>query len=114
MAAHARDAAIDAHRLFAALSFLCITNDRKPVLRGDLSIELRDLIREVYDSQVLHRHIRPDQLHLLLSAQPPFGVLISRLQSTDEPSSPGEGLTDWVSRRCGRSADVRAPIRDHS
>jgi hypothetical protein len=78
---------------------------------------LRDLIREVSrtnDIEVLHRHIRPDHVHLLLSAQPQFSALFSRLQSPQKPSPSGEGLTDWVSRHGGRSADLRAPIRNHS
>ena len=46
---------------------------RKPVLRGDVGIEVRDLIREICrseDIEILQGHIRPDHVHLLLSVSP--------------------------------------------
>jgi putative transposase len=50
--------------------FVFITKDRKPVLRGDVGTEVRDLIREICRSQdieILQGHIRPDDMHLLVS-----------------------------------------------
>ena len=53
--------------------FVFIPKYRKPVLRGDVGTELRDLIREICRSQdieILQGHIRPDHVHLLLSVPP--------------------------------------------
>ena len=49
------------------------TKDRKPVLRGDVAIEVRDLIREICranDIEILEGHVRPDHVHLLLEVPP--------------------------------------------
>ena len=46
---------------------------RKPVLRGEVGLELRDLIREICrsaDIEILQGHIRPDHVHLLLDVPP--------------------------------------------
>jgi putative transposase len=53
--------------------FVFIPKYRKPVLRGDVGIEVRDLIREICRSQdieILQGHVRPDHVHLLLSVPP--------------------------------------------
>ena len=53
--------------------FVFIPKYRKPVLRGDIGVELRDLIREICrseDIEILEGHIRPDHVHLLLSVPP--------------------------------------------
>jgi putative transposase len=45
----------------------------KPVLRGEVGTEVRDLIREIcrgQDIEILQGHIRPDHVHLLLSVPP--------------------------------------------
>ena len=50
-----------------------ITKYRKPVLRGDIGKEVRDLIREIrrtHDIEILQGRVRPDHVHLLLSAPP--------------------------------------------
>ena len=50
--------------------FVFITKYRKPVLRGEVGTELRDLIREICrsnDIEILQRHMRPDHVDLLLS-----------------------------------------------
>ena len=55
--------------------FVFITKYRKPVLRGDIGTEIRDVIREICrsnDIEILQGHVRPDHVHLLLSA-PPHG-----------------------------------------
>ena len=53
--------------------FVFIPKYRKPILRGEIGERLRDLIREVckaHDIEILKGHIRPDHVHLLLSAPP--------------------------------------------
>ena len=53
--------------------FVFIPTYRKPVLRGNVGVELRDLIGEICRSQdieILQGHIRPDHVHLLLSVPP--------------------------------------------
>jgi putative transposase len=52
--------------------FVFIPKYRKPVLRGDVGVEVRDLIREICrseDIEILQGHIR-DHVHLLLSVPP--------------------------------------------
>lgn len=61
--------------------FVFITKYRKPVLRGDIGSEVRDLIREICrsaDIEILQGHVRPDPVHVLLSVLPhmaPSGVM---------------------------------------
>ena len=53
--------------------FVFIPKYRKPVLRGDVAVHLRDLVREIcksYDIEILKGHVRPDHVHLLLSVPP--------------------------------------------
>ena len=53
--------------------FVFIPKYRKPVLRGEVAVKLRDLVREVcksYDIEILKGHVRPDHVHLLLSVPP--------------------------------------------
>ena len=53
--------------------FVFITKYRKPVLRGDIAVRLRDLIREIClanDIVILKGQVRPDHVHLLLSVPP--------------------------------------------
>jgi putative transposase len=53
--------------------FVFIPKYRKPVLRGDVGLRLRDLIREVcktLDIEIMQGHVRPDHVHLLLSVPP--------------------------------------------
>ena len=53
--------------------FVFIPKYRKPVLRGDVAQELRDLIREIcrsMDIEIMRGHIRPDHVHLLLAVPP--------------------------------------------
>ena len=69
-----RDYRRAAHTLYALhYHFVFITKYRKPVLRGDIGTEVRDLIREIcrtHDIEILQGHVRPDHVHLLLSAPP--------------------------------------------
>ena len=53
--------------------FVFIPRYRKPVLRGEVGLRLRELIREVCRAngvEILKGHIRPDHVHLLLSVPP--------------------------------------------
>ena len=53
--------------------FVFIPKYRKPVLRGDLALELRSLIREIcrtMDIEIVRGNIRPDHVHLLLDVPP--------------------------------------------
>ena len=53
--------------------FVFTTKYRKPVLRGDVGIRVRDLTREIcrgLDVEILQGHVRPDHVHLLLSVPP--------------------------------------------
>jgi len=63
-----------AHTIYALhYHFVFITKYRKPVLRGEIGKEVRDLIREIcrtQDIEILQGHVRPDHIHLLLSVPP--------------------------------------------
>ena len=53
--------------------FVFITKYRKPVLRGEIGSEVRELTREVCRSleiEIEKGHIRPDHVHLLLDVPP--------------------------------------------
>ena len=53
--------------------FVFIPKYRKPVLKGDIGLKLREAIREICrtnDIEILQGHIRPDHVHLLLDIPP--------------------------------------------
>jgi putative transposase len=53
--------------------FVFVTKYRKPALRGDVAMRVRDLIREVCrsaDVEILRGHVSRDHVHLLLSVPP--------------------------------------------
>jgi putative transposase len=53
--------------------FIFIPKYRKPVLRGDVALRLRELIREICRTnniEILQGHVRPEHVHLLLSVPP--------------------------------------------
>ena len=53
--------------------FVFITKYRKPVLRGDVAVQLRALVREICrsnDIEILRGHVSRDHVHLLLSVPP--------------------------------------------
>ena len=61
--------------------FVFTTKYRKPALRGDVGVEVRGLIQQIFqahDITIIAGHIRPDHVHLLLSV--PAG---SRSESGD-------------------------------
>jgi putative transposase len=46
---------------------------RKPALRGDVALRVRELVREIcrsMDIEILRGHVRPDHVHLLLDVPP--------------------------------------------
>ena len=69
------------HTMYAChYHFVFIPKYRKPVLRGDVGTELRDLIREICrseDIEIVQGHIRPDHVHLLLSVRPHWRRAVS-------------------------------------
>ena len=53
--------------------FVFIPKYRKPALRGEVAVRLRDLIREICarnQIEILKGHVRPEHVHLLLSVPP--------------------------------------------
>jgi len=62
-----------------------ITKYRKPILRGDVAIRLRDLIREIskaMDVEIIKGHVSKDHVHILISSPPHLSVskLVQRLK----------------------------------
>ena len=62
-----------------------ITKYRKPVLRGQVALRLRELIRqtcETLDVYILSGHVSADHVHLLVSVPPSIAVsdLVQRLK----------------------------------
>ena len=55
------------------LHFVWATKFRKPVLQGDIALRVRELVREIcrsHDVEILKGHVRPDHVHLFVSAPP--------------------------------------------
>lgn len=53
--------------------FVFIAKYRKPALRGDVAVRLRDMIREICRQggiEILKGHVRPEHMHLMLSVPP--------------------------------------------
>jgi putative transposase len=70
--------------------FVFIPKYRKPVLRGEVGVRVRELVRRVchaLDVEIVKGHVRPDHVHLLLSVPP----TTSRSQS--EPASGGSAFS---------------------
>jgi putative transposase len=63
-----------AHTVYALhYHFVFIPKYRKPVLRGEIALRVRELIRQIctrHDVEILRGHVRPDHVHLLLSVPP--------------------------------------------
>lgn len=62
-----------------------VTKYRKPILRGEIAMRLRELVRQScasLDVYILSGHVSPDHVHLLLSAPPSLSVsdLMQRLK----------------------------------
>jgi putative transposase len=62
------------HTIYAiTYHFVFIPKYRKPVLRGEVGVRVRELIREIcrtLDIDIVAGHVRPDHVHLLLSVPP--------------------------------------------
>ena len=53
--------------------FVFTTKYRKPALIGDVALEVRGMVRQIWwanDIEILAGHVRPDHVHLLLSVPP--------------------------------------------
>ena len=53
--------------------FVFVPKYRKPVLRGEVGLRVRELVREICrtkDIEIIKGHVRPDHVHLLLSVPP--------------------------------------------
>jgi len=62
-----------------------ITKYRKPVLRGEIALRVRELVRQTcatLDVQILSGHVSADHVHLLVSVPPSLAVsdLVKRLK----------------------------------
>ena len=62
-----------------------ITKYRKPVLRGEVALRLRELVRQTcatLDVQIISGHVSADHVHLLVSVPPNVAVsdLVQRLK----------------------------------
>ena len=70
-----------AHSVFEIhLHLVWVTNYRRNVLTGEVSLRLRDLIREIcasHEVNIMKGHISKDHVHLMVSLPPQ--VTISRL-----------------------------------
>jgi putative transposase len=69
-----RDYRRSAHTVYALqYHFVFSTKYRKPVLRGEVATDVRDLVRDICranDIEILKGNVRPDHVHLLLSVPP--------------------------------------------
>jgi putative transposase len=63
-----------AHTIYQLhVHFVFVCKYRKPVLRGEGGLRVRELVREIctkLDVEILKGHVRPDHVHLLLSLPP--------------------------------------------
>jgi len=80
--------------------FVFITKYRKPVLRGELAVALRDLVRQICrsnDIEIVAGHVRPDHVHLLLSVPPHLAP--SRVMQAIKGRTSHDLLMDWRALR---------------
>ena len=73
---------------------------RKPELRGDIALRLRELVREMsqkHDIRILQGHIRPDHVHLLLSV--PLSLAPSRVMQAIKGKTSHHLLQDFGALR---------------
>jgi putative transposase len=80
--------------------FVFIPKYRKPVLRGEVGMRVRELIRRIcqaLDVEIVRGHIRPDHVHLLLSAPPTLSP--SRLMQAIKGKTSYQLLRDFRSLR---------------
>ena len=80
--------------------FVFIPKYRKPVLRGDVALRARDLIRRIcrdHDVEIIKGHVRPDHIHLLLSVPPTMAP--SRLMQAIKGKTSFQLLRDFRALR---------------
>lgn len=90
---------------------------RNPVLRGDVGLKLRDLIREICrsnDIEILKGHVRPDHVHLLLDIPPHLAPAecggrrsIRSLRAHPVTAQPAQ-LSQTIARLAGASRGLRS------
>jgi len=76
--------------------FVFITKYRKPVLRGEIALKTREMIREIcraMDIEILSGHVRPDHIHLFLSVPP--NLAPSRVMQAIKGKTSNRLLMDW-------------------
>lgn len=76
--------------------FVFITKYRKPVLRGEVALEVREMIRQICrgnDIEILAGHVRPDHVHLLLSVPPQLAP--SRVMQAIKGKTSHRLLMNW-------------------
>lgn len=76
--------------------FVFATKYRKPVLRGEIGREVREITRAVCKRlgvEILSGHVRPDHVHLLVSSPPHLAP--SRLMQAVKGKTSHKLLSDW-------------------
>ena len=76
--------------------FVFITKYRKPVLRGEVAQEVREIIRQIcrgHDIEILAGHVRPDHVHLLVSVPPQLAP--SRVMQAIKGKTSHRLLMNW-------------------
>ena len=76
--------------------FAFTTKYRKPVLRGEIGLQVRDMIREIckrLDIEIVAGHVRPEHVHLLLSLPPQLSP--SRVMQAVKGKTSHSLLSDW-------------------
>ena len=76
--------------------FVFTTKYRKPLLQGEVALQLRDLIREICrarDIEILAGHVRPDHVHLVVSVPPELAP--SRVMQAIKGRTSHHMLMNW-------------------
>ncbi|HVR74840.1 MAG TPA: IS200/IS605 family transposase [Planctomycetota bacterium] len=76
--------------------FVFTTKFRKPVLRGEVGLRVRELIRVIcrgLDIEIRQGHVRPDHVHLLLDVPP--NLAPSRVMQAIKGKTSHSMLADW-------------------
>ena len=80
--------------------FVFIPKYRKPVLRGEIGLRVRELVRRIchgLDVEIVKGHVRPDHVHLLLSVPPTMSP--SRLMQAIKGKTSYQLLRDFRALR---------------
>jgi len=76
--------------------FVFSTKYRKPVLKGEIGLRVREMIRVVcrsLDIEIVAGHVRPDHVHLLLSVPPQYSA--SRVMQAIKGKTSHSLLSNW-------------------